>query len=71
MILNNYNVAIDWGDDGLQVLIELLPDEIKQRVKNMLEKDEFNYDDIVKGFEILLQVILIGGTSDFKIKLNI
>ena len=69
MILNNYNVTIDWRDDGLQVLIELLPDEIKQRVKDMLEKDEFNYDDIVKDSTtdfITSYINTCHGTSEFK-----
>ena len=68
MLLNKYNVDIDWTDDGLQVLIELLPDEIKQRVKDMLEKDEFNYDDIVNDLPdfITSYINTCQGTSEFK-----
>ena len=68
MILNNYNVTIDWRDDGLQVLIDLLPEKIKQRVKDMLEKDKFNYDSIIPLLpEFIINYINTRpGTSQFK-----
>lgn len=68
MLLNKYNVDIDWTDVGLQVVIELLPDEIKQSVKDMLMNDKFNYDDIVNELPdfITNYINTCHGTSDFR-----
>jgi len=66
MILNRYTVVIDWNDPGLQVLINLLPGEIKDQISDMLTSNIFDYNSIELPEFIKNYINECYGTSQFK-----
>ena len=65
MLLNKFNGTIDWNDNGLRLLIELLPSKIKGQMTDM---SSFTYDSIKQLLPVFIREFIKNcvGTSDFE-----